>query len=370
MPPRAAAVPPPREAAGMAPRLASVDALRGITVAAMLLVNTPGDWAHVYPPLRHAAWHGCTPTDVVFPLFLFLVGVSAALALGPRLDRGDRRPPLARSVLLRAARMVGLGLLLHLAAQWAFDLPQFRVMGVLQRIGLCFALAAGAVLLLWPRSQWWLIAALLSGYAALLMAGGSLDRFDNLADRVDAVWLGAHAYGFDAATGRAHDPEGLLSTLGALATTLLGVRAGDALRRGDACAVWMGGGAGMVLGALWSLALPLNKALWTPSYALWTAGLAALLLAAAHALVDRRGWPPLGRAFGVNAIAAYVGSALLLYLLVGLGWLEPLYRAAFAGWMAPRFGPYLPSLAHALAFVALWWGVVRWLDARRIHVKV
>ncbi|HJW46223.1 MAG TPA: heparan-alpha-glucosaminide N-acetyltransferase domain-containing protein, partial [Lysobacter sp.] len=149
-------------------RWASVDALRGITVAAMLLVNNPGDWGHVYAPLLHAQWHGITPTDLIFPLFLFVVGVSIALALSPRLERGESQPALASIVVKRAARIVGLGLLLHLCALWALDLPHYRVMGVLQRIGLCFAAAGLLVLYSPPRAQWAIFFALLIGYAVLL----------------------------------------------------------------------------------------------------------------------------------------------------------------------------------------------------------
>ena len=351
-------------------RWASVDALRGITVAAMLLVNNPGDWGHVYAPLLHAQWHGITPTDLIFPLFLFVVGVSIALALSPRLERGESQPALAKIVVKRAARIVGLGLLLHLCALWALDLPHYRVMGVLQRIGLCFAAAGLLALYSPPRVQWAIFVALLFGYAVLLASGHSHAPFHNIASRLDHALLGVHVYQLDPVTGRGHDPEGLVSTLGALATTLFGVRAGDWLRRGRVRWLWAAGATSLLVGQLWSLALPLNKNLWTPSYVLWTGGAACWLLASCHWLIDRRGWPAWGRAFGVNAIAAYAGSAFLLYALAALGWLTPIYEHGFAGWMTPRFGPYLPSLTYAVAFVALWWGVVRWLDARKIYFKI
>lgn len=222
-----------------APRFASVDALRGLTVAAMLLVNNPGDWGHVYAPLLHAGWHGCTPTDLVFPFFLIIVGVSIALGVVPRLEAGGSRGALMRTLAVRALRIVGLGLLLHLLAWWWLDMAHFRPWGVLQRIGLCF-LAAGAVALwLAPRTQWLLLGGLLLGWWALLAWGGSVAPWDNFASRVDTSLLGPLLYQFDPATGRGHDPEGLLSTLGALATTLLGVRAGDWLRHGRRRALWI-----------------------------------------------------------------------------------------------------------------------------------
>ena len=351
-------------------RFASVDALRGLTVAAMLLVNNPGDWGHVYAPLLHADWHGCTPTDLVFPFFLFIVGVSIALGVVPRAEAGADRGVLLRAGAVRAVRILGMGLLLHLLAWWWLDLAHYRPWGVLQRIGLCF-LAAGAVALwLRPRAQWLLLGVLLLGWWALLAWGGSYAPWENLASRIDDALLGPWLYAHDPASGRGHDPEGLASTLGALATTLLGLRAGDWLRRGRTRVLWLAGAVALLGGWLWSAWLPWNKNLWTSSYVLWTGGWALWALAAAHVLVDVRGWPALGRSFGVNAIAAYAGSAVMVYAFAGLGWWEPLYQTLFAGWMTPRFGPYLPSLAFALAFVGAWWLVVLWMDRRGWHLKI
>ena len=350
-------------------RFASVDALRGLTVAAMLLVNTPGDWGHVYAPLLHAHWHGCTPTDLVFPFFLFVVGVSIALGLVPRVAPGADLRALQGTVFSRGLRIIALGLLLNLAAWWAYDQAYFRPWGVLQRIGLCFMIAAPLAMHLRPRAQWALIAAILLGWWAMLAPGGYAE-FHNLADRTDTALFAPYLYRHDAATGLGRDPEGLLSTLPSIATVLLGVRAGDWLRRGQLRRLLLAALAMLALGALWSLAMPLNKALWSSSYVLWSAGWAALALWLAHVLVDRRGWPAVGRSFGVNAITAYAGSALMVCVLVIAGLWTPLYQHAFAGWMTPRFGPYLPSLAFALAFVALWWGIVRWMDRRGWHLKV
>ncbi|WP_242108863.1 acyltransferase family protein [Luteimonas aquatica] len=352
------------------PRFASVDALRGITVAAMLLVNNPGSWDFVYAPLEHAPWHGCTPTDLIFPAFLFVMGVSVTLGLAPRLERGADRARLRREVLLRAARIVGLGLLLHLIAWLALDREYFRPWGVLQRIGVCFAAAGLLAIHARARTQWCVLAALLLGYWALLAAGGSYEPWTNLASRLDAALWGPHNYRFDAASGHGHDPEGLLSTLPAIATALLGVRAGAWLREGRLGALLLGGAAALALGAAWALVFPLNKNLWTSSYVLWTGGWTMLALAACHVAIDRRGWPALGRRFGVNAIAAFAGSALMVYLLLAMGWWEPAYRLGFAQWMTPRWGPYLPSLAFALAFVALWWGIVYGMDRRGWRLRI
>jgi len=350
-------------------RLASVDALRGLTVAAMLLVNNPGDWGHVYAPLLHAQWHGCTPTDLIFPFFLFIVGVSIALAVAPRVDAGADRATLTRAVLWRALKIVAIGLLLHALAWWWLDRDHFRPWGVLQRIGLCFGIAGLLAIHLRARAQVVLIAILLIGYAALLAAGGSHARWDDLASRIDTALFGPLLYQFDPASGRGHDPEGSVSTLGALATTLIGLRAGDWLRQARSGRLLIAGIALLAAGALWSRWLPINKSLWTSSYVLWTAGWAMLALWLSHRLIDARGWPALGRRFGVNAIAVYAGSAVMVYALAGLGWAGPIYEQGFAGWMAPRWGPYLPSLAYALAFVAVWWAVAWWMDRRRWYVK-
>lgn len=351
-------------------RFSSVDALRGITVAAMLLVNNPGDWGHVYAPLLHAEWHGCTPTDLVFPFFLFVVGVSIALGIVPRLEGGADPASLRRAVLVRAAKIVGLGLVLNLLSYYSFDREWFRPWGVLQRIGLCFAAAGLLVTVARARAQWLVAAALLLGYWALLAWGGSYERYVNLANRVDVALLGPLVYKYDAATGLGYEPEGLLSTLPAITTVLLGVRAGAWLRKDGTKRLLSAGVVALLLGAAWSQVFPLNKNLWTSSFVLWTAGWAMLALALCHLLVDRLRWPALGRRFGVNAIAAYAGSGALLCILVALGAWEAIYRVGFAGWMTPLFGPYVASLAFAVAYVLFWWGVVWLMDRRGWYLKI
>lgn len=350
-------------------RYASVDALRGCTVAAMLLVNTPGDWSHVYAPLLHAGWDGCTLADLVFPFFLFVVGVSLALGIAPRASDIARRPALLRGVFVRAARIVALGLALHALAWWALDLPHFRPWGVLQRIGLCFALTGAVALWLSPRAQWALLAGLLVAYAAVLAIGGTAP-WTNPASRLDTALFAPWLYRYDPATGLGHDPEGLLSTAGALATTLLGLRVGDWLRSGRTGRLWIAGACALFAGAALGAWQPVNKSLWTPAYVLWTGGWALWALAAAHVLVDRRGWPPLGRRFGINAIVAYAGSIASVLLLIAAGAWEPLYARGIGAWLAPLAGPKAASLAFAIAFVGAWWCVVWWMDRRGWVVKI
>jgi len=335
-------------------RLLSVDALRGLTVAAMLLVNNAGDWGHVHPWLEHAAWHGLTPPDLIFPLFLFIVGVSISLA-----PAGS-----TQQVLARALRIVLLGLALHAVAWLAAPAGHtFRVFGVLQRIGLCYA--AGALVALHVRSarmQWVLLAALLLGHWALLLSSGSLAPGLNLSDRIDTALLGAHAYQFDAASGRAHEPEGVLGTLTSIATVLLGLRAGYGRRDGALTRLWAGGAVALLAGVLWSLLLPLNKNLWTASFVLVTGGAGLWLLALAHVLIDRRGWPALGRSLGRNAITAYALAWLAAVALDASGLMRPLYQTVFVAPLLPTFEPWVPSAAYAAVFTGVFWLLMRGFD--------
>lgn len=351
-------------------RLASVDALRGCTMAAMLLVNDPGDWGHVYAPLDHSAWNGCTPTDLVFPFFLFVVGVSVALALLPRLHQGVASGVLARAAMWRALRIIGLGVAINVLAWWWMPQAHLRFPGVLQRIGVCFAVVALFAIYTKPRTQWFAIGLLLIGYAVLLWAGGSLQPWENIASRTDSALFGRFVYLIDPVSGRGHDPEGLLSTLPTIASTLLGVLAGTWLRQENWRALLVTGALALLAGAVWSLWLPFNKNLWTPSFALWCTGWAMLLLLLFHHLIDHKHWPALGRRFGMNAITAYAGSELVQILLPALGLQGPLYDYPFAHWMTPLIGPYIPSLAFAITSVALWWVVVYVLDRRHCYLKV
>ncbi len=354
----------------MKQRLASLDALRGLTVAGMLLVNDPGSWDHVYPPLEHAAWNGCTPTDLVFPFFLFVMGVSVALAILPRLEQGAAPAVLRNAALWRALRILALGLAINALAAWWLPGRDMRWPGVLQRIAVCFAVVA-AMAVYTPKRAWWIaIAALLVGYAILLLAGGTLDQWSNIVDRVDGAVFGHYVWDHNPATGQVHDPEGLLSTLPSIASSLLGLVAGVWLRARKLKVLLVAGVVAVALGWLCSTWLPFNKNLWTPSFVLWTGGWAMLALLACHWLIDLHGWPALGRRFGVNAIAAYAGSELMQVALPALGWQQPIYERGFARWIAPWGGDQLASLAYAVVFVACWWAIVWWMDRRRIYLKL
>jgi len=347
--------------------MGSIDALRGLTVAAMLLVNNPGDWGHVYAPLLHADWHGFTPTDLIFPLFLFIAGVSMAFSLVPRASTATSRPALQRGLLQRALRILVAGALLHLLAWWLLELPDYRLWGVLQRIALCVAVVGLLAIHTRPRAQWLVLAALLLGYAGVLMGAASLAPWHNPASRLDTMLFAPLLYKYQPLTGLGHDPEGLLSSAGAIASTLLGLLAGGWLRARRLGALAALAAACLLAAALATPWLPLNKQLWTPSFVLWGGGLSVVALLLAHLLVDRWGAPALGRRFGVNAIAAYLGSGAMALVLIASGAWAWLFQTAST--LLPA-APKLASLLCALAFVGVWWCVVWVLDRRHIHLKI
>ncbi|HJV71385.1 acyltransferase family protein [Ideonella sp.] len=358
-----------------AQRFVSVDAMRGITVGAMIFVNDPGDWSHVFGPFGHASWHGCTPTDLIFPTFLFIVGVSLALAGGPRLETGGDVAALQRAWWWRSLRIVLLGW--ALAAVAVLSLPNssvdpvpWRPLGVLPRIGICFGLVGWLYLHSAARTRWLVYAMLLASYGALLSWWGDLTRDHSLPSRVDARVLGAFAYHYNPATGLGYDPEGLLSTLGALSNTVLGALCGDWLRRRALRPIVIAGAvlvaAGLLLNRVW---MPMNKALWTPPFALFSGGFSALALVLVHTLVERWHVPPYGRRFGVNAITAYAGSILMVCLLDGTPLHRWLYDHAFDP-LIPLLGAKPVSHLYAALQLLFWWGVVWWMDKRRIRLSI
>lgn len=362
-------------------RLLSLDAFRGITVAAMVLVNNPGTWSAIYGPLRHADWHGATPTDLIFPFFLFIVGVAVPFSLAPRAAPGS--PGALPRVLRRALLIFALGILLH-ALPW-FQWETLRIPGVLQRIAVCYLAAALIYLATGWRGQAIWAAALLLGYWGLMAlvpvpghAAGDLGKEWNLAAYLDRALLGpAHIW----RVSRVYDPEGILSTVPAVGTTLLGGLAGGWLRSGRAPGVLMrglvgAGVAGVAAGWLWGLAFPINKPLWTSSYVLYTAGWALLALAACYWVIEMRGrtgWARPFVVFGVNALALYFLSSLAAKLLGMIRVGEPprslqwwLYTQLFAPWAAPINA----SLAYAIAYLLLWWAIMWALYRAGIRIRV
>lgn len=368
-----------------ASRLIALDVFRGATIAGMIVVNNPGTWAHVYPPLLHAEWHGWTFTDTIFPFFLFIVGVSIAFSFGERRHRGALPGTLAVHTLRRATILFGVGLALNLLSFAVFSRATLRIPGVLQRIALCF-LAAGLIFL-WLGARGAAVAAvlLLFGYWALMAlvpvpgyGTGRLDLEGNLAAYTDRAILGAHTW------KPGWDPEGPLSTLPAIATTLMGVLAGawlrsDAAMRRKVIGLAVGGAAAAIVGLAWHSVFPINKNLWTSSYSLFMAGLAAVVLAACIAVVDLLGWKGWAAPFrwlGTNAIAAFVLSTATTIMLLAVKTAGPdgkprslyatIYRTVFDGFADPRLG----SLLFSLSYLTLWLVIFGLLYRKRVFVKI
>jgi len=362
-------------------RLLSVDALRGLTVAAMVLVNNPGTWQAIYPPLRHADWHGWTPTDVIFPFFVFIVGVAIPLALGPRLESGERSALVAK-VLRRSIVIFGLGIILN-GFPW-YHWATLRIPGVLQRIAICYLLAAIVYLFTSTRVQAVITAALLLGYWLVMSVvpvpgygAGDLSPAGNLAAYIDRAVLGPHIWQY----AKVYDPEGILSTLPAIATALLGVLTGNWLRSGRGSDVVAGrlviaGIAGIAAGELWGLWFPINKSLWTSSYVVFTAGLALIVLAACYWLVEARAqrrWAIPFAVLGVNALVLFFLSTLAARLLsiirVGTE-KQSLQAVLFDRVFAPLASPVNASLAFAASYVVVWWAIMWMLYRWNIRLRV
>jgi len=362
-------------------RLLSVDALRGLTVAAMVLVNNPGTWHAIYPPLRHADWHGWTPTDVIFPFFVFIVGVAIPLALGSRLESGERSA-LVVKVLRRSIVIFGLGIILN-GFPW-YHWATLRIPGVLQRIAVCYLLAAIVYLFTSTRVQAVITAALLLGYWLVMSVvpvpgygAGDLSPAGNLAAYIDRAVLGPHIWQY----AKVYDPEGILSTLPATATALLGVLTGSWLRSGRACDVVAGrlviaGIVCIAAGELWGLWFPINKSLWTSSYVVFTAGLALIVLAACYWLVEARAqrrWAIPLAVLGVNALVLFFLSTLAARLLsiirVGAE-RQSLQAVLFDRVFAPLASPVNASLAFAATYVIVWWAIMWMLYRWNIRLRI
>jgi predicted acyltransferase len=367
-------------------RMSSLDVFRGITIAGMILVNNPGTWEVIYDPLEHAAWHGWTPTDLVFPFFLFIVGVSITLALGRRAEGGGTKRDLYWKIVRRALIIFALGLVL--AGFPSYDLSTLRIPGVLQRIAVCYLFASLIFLHTRWRAQALLAAALLLIYWALMAlvpvpgfgAGMLESKEGNLAAYIDRALLGGHLWQY----AKVYDPEGILSTIPALATTLCGVLTGHLLRSPKTplekvAGMFVAGVAGVVAGWAWNFWFPINKALWTSSYVLLTAGLALQLLALCYWLIDIKGyrrWSKPFLIFGTNALAVYFLSELFsrLISIVTLSRADGrtidlktfIYENLYASWATPINA----SLLFALSVVLLWLGVLTILYRKRIFIKV
>jgi predicted acyltransferase len=367
-------------------RLMSLDLFRGATIAGMILVNNAGDEASSYWPLKHAQWNGWTPTDLVFPFFLFIVGVAMPFSFSARLKRGESRRELLRHVLSRGVVLFALGVFLN-GFPNHYQLSSWRVYGVLQRIAICYVISA--ILALWTNWRTWIvaIAACLLGYWILMrfvpVPGFGIPTHDiplldpdrNLAAWLDRRLLAGHLY------EGTRDPEGVLSTIPAVATSLLGLLTGQWLRssrsaRSKTLGMALFGVIGVVAGKILDLGFPINKKLWTSSYVVFTAGLALLCLTLCYWMVDVKRWRGLWTkpllVFGMNAIAAYVFAEVISGLLdrvhtgEGTSWQESVYEAMFV----PLANPANASLLYALAYVLICWAAMWVLYRKGIFVKI
>jgi predicted acyltransferase len=394
----------------MTQRFRSLDVFRGATVALMILVNNPGSWGSLYSPLAHAGWHGCTPTDLVFPFFLFAVGNALAFVM-PGLKAAAPAAFWPR-ILKRTALIFAIGLFLNASpfVRWDADgalvlkgFDSLRLMGVLQRIALCFGAAAALVWLLDKRHVTWAAAALLVGYWLACRQWGNYDDGAGpysllgwFGTAIDRALLGAgHMYKGE---GLPFDPEGLVSTVPAIAQVLLGWWAGDMVQRHtqenkpDAQLIsrlFLWATLLLVAAYVWQLEMPFNKKIWTSSYVLLTTGLAMMTLAALIHIIEirqqpseQRGWANFFEVFGKNPLFIFVLSGFVPRVLAlirwadgikpdgSLLWSSPLpwiYRSFFANVSSDlRLGSFLFAVANLTAY----WLLARALDKRRIYIKV
>jgi predicted acyltransferase len=374
-------------------RLVSVDVLRGLTIAFMILVNNNGNEATAYWPLKHSAWNGCTPTDLVFPTFLFLVGITTVFSTASRLAKGATKQSLFLHVLRRSIILYLLGLVVNSFPY--FHMHTMRFYGVLPRIAICYLITASLYLICpgW-RSKAAIAVAALAGYWILMryvpVPGYGIPGHDvPLLDR-DAnltAWLDRQIFSASHLYEHTRDPEGLLSTIPAVATTLLGLVTGIWLRTrrtlsAKVVGIAIAGLCGVLLGALWNFSFPINKKLWTSSYVLFAGGVSLLLLALCLLIVDLRKAGSAAPAdsrlvmpllvFGTNAISAYVFSELLqstlsvIHLSPGLNLQQTLYQSILHIASNPAFA----SLLYSLGFVGVCWLFVSALYRRRIFVRV
>jgi len=369
-------------------RLISLDVFRGITIAGMILVNNPGTWSKVYKPLLHAPWHGWTPTDFIFPFFLFIVGVAMSLSLTKRIERGDSKSELYGKIVRRTLIIFAIGFFLNLFPEFNFKVV--RIPGVLQRIALCYFFAS--VIMVEANKKWqigWTIALLavywilvklvpVPGYGAgVLEAKGSLCWYIDSNLLAGHTWKGAPAPGFD--------PEGILSTLPAICTVMFGVFAGDWIRSNreqyeKVSGLFVAGITGLVLAEILKGWLPINKNLWTSTYSIFMAGMALIFLAMCYWLIDIKGYKSWGKpfiVFGSNAILVFSLASLVAKISYKVKWLQAdgseitlssyLYKIFFASWAGVN---ELSSLLYPIVYLLLWLGIMWILYRKNIFVKI
>ena len=359
-------------------RLLSLDAFRGFTIALMIVVNDPGSWSHVYAPLLHAEWHGITPTDLVFPFFLFIVGVSIVLAFSKRLHSGVDKKDLYKKILVRATKIFAVGIFLNLF--YKFDFANLRVTGVLQRIAIVFFVCS----VLYLNFNWkslakigafilviyWIIMVFVPvpGIGEPKLAPG-----ENIAAWIDSILLPGRMYQGN------WDPEGLFSTVPSIVTGITGMLAGILIVGSLALErkiIWLFvlGFLSLVGGGIWDWFFPINKNIWTSSFVLYTSGAAAMTLATSIFIVDVlkiESWTRPGRIFGANAITVYVIAGMLPALLSALKISGTSFNSFFMNSLTGiGMEAKLASFLYSLVFVAICYIPAYILYKKKIFIKL
>jgi len=358
-------------------RYIALDVFRGLTIALMILVNTPGNWSFVYAPLRHAKWHGLTPTDLVFPFFLFIIGTSMVFSF----SKFDfcRTKDVYFKILKRTIIIFLIGIAIHLFStiRRGADLDNFRIMGVLQRIALAYGIAAILVLRFKIQHLWVICIGTLVGYWQLLSWTGGYELETNFARTFDLAILGeSHLW---KGNGLPFDPEGLLSTFPSITTIILGFFAGvmvhTASDQNDNVKKMLIMGVTLTfVGWAWSFVMPINKQLWTSSYVLTTAGIAFLILALLVWIIDIQGYKKPFRAFeifGTNSLFVFAASGFWVNIML---WIKidgkSLYSFMYSQLFVPIAGNMNGSLLFALAHVASWWLILYFMYSKKIFIKI
>lgn len=366
-------------------RLLSLDVFRGLTIAFMILVNSAGDWGNTYAPLLHADWHGCTPTDLVFPFFIFIVGVAISFALTKRKERGENMKAIHIKIIKRTLIIFFIGLFLN--AFPFFKFGSLRIPGVLQRIAIVYGICAFIFLKSNFKTQVWITVGTLLFYWLLMavvpvpgVGEANFAKGTNLSAWLDNQLLAGHMY----SQTKTWDPEGVLSTMGAIGTGMIGVFAGSWIRKemGDYKKLTGLFGAGAILIALgltWDLAFPINKPIWTSSYALYTGGIALQFLAICYWWLDvlnYKKWTKFFVVFGMNSLFIYAMSSLIAKIMIYTKWETATGDTqSIHGWLMDNifnalFSPYNASLGFALFNVAILFGLGWVLYQRKIFIKV
>ncbi|MGB2866888.1 MAG: DUF5009 domain-containing protein [Bacteroidota bacterium] len=356
-------------------RLLSLDVFRGATIAGMMLVNNPGDWGKIYAPWGHAAWNGWTFTDTIFPFFLWIVGVAMTFSFAKRMERGDDKSKLALHVVQRFAIIFGLGIFLAgfpfgLAFGHHFSLSTIRIPGVLQRIAVCYLVSSMVVLTTGIRTQVAIVWSLLAFYWLMMTlipvpgyGPGVLTPTGNLCWYLDSTLLAGHTWSGAPVPG--FDPEGIFSTIPAIATTLFGVLTGHFLRTDrtrEEKTAWMfvAGSLLLLLGLIMDNWLPINKNLWTSSYSVFMAGLALTVLASCYWMIDVKGyrkWAKPFEIYGLNAITMFFLAGIIGRLTGIIRWMGPedkvisLKTWYYHTFFVPLGDPMVVSFLHSIAFM-------------------